>query len=70
MMKGYGTCTLTLEAWVHKLQGKPITKQSSPRKITALVSIVQFPNKQEGLVLILILIETSDLHLQEANNEY
>lgn len=57
MMKGYGTCTLTLEAWVHELQGKPITKQSSPRKITALVSIVQFPNKQEGLVLILILIK-------------
>lgn len=48
---------LILEAWVHELQGKPTTKQCSSRKIGVLVSNLQFPNRQEGLVLFLILIK-------------
>lgn len=41
MMKGDGKSTLTLEARVRELQGKPITKQCYSRKIAALVSSVQ-----------------------------
>lgn len=67
MMNG-GENLLTLDPWVHELQGKPNTKQCSSRKIA--VSSMQFPNRQEGLVLFLILIETSDSYLQEENNEY
>lgn len=57
MMKGDGKSTLTLEACVCEWKGKPITKQCSSRKMASLVSSVQFPSRQEGLVLFLILIK-------------
>ncbi|GAB0188041.1 hypothetical protein GRJ2_001269400 [Grus japonensis] len=70
MRKWDGKPTSTLEAWVHELQGKTITKGDSSRKNAAPVSSRQFPrsngrpdctyNPLEG---------TSKSFLQEVSNE-
>ncbi|GAB0208015.1 hypothetical protein GRJ2_003267200 [Grus japonensis] len=55
MRKLDGKPTSTLEARVCELQGKTITKGDSSRKIAVPVSSGQFPDKVEGLILLLIL---------------
>lgn len=47
--------TLILEAWIHELQGKPVSKGDSARKNAALVPVGSSPEREEGLVLLLIL---------------
>ncbi|XP_026712425.1 E3 ubiquitin-protein ligase AMFR isoform X1 [Athene cunicularia] len=67
MRKWDGKSTVTLEARVRELQGKPITKGNSSRKIVASASSRQFPrqsrraNLNEG---------TSDSYLQVVSRKY
>jgi len=56
MRRWDGKCTLMVKARVQKLQGKTITNESSPRRITASVYSGMF-HKVDGLILLLILGE-------------
>ncbi|KAK4810968.1 LOW QUALITY PROTEIN: hypothetical protein QYF61_014440 [Mycteria americana] len=71
MRKWDGKPTLTLEARVHELQGKTITKGVPSRKIAALVSSAQFPRQSKRADLTPDFNEeTSDSYIQEKGNEY
>ncbi|GAB0183396.1 hypothetical protein GRJ2_000804900 [Grus japonensis] len=56
MRKWDGKHTSTLQADVHELQGKTITKGDSSRKNAAPVSSGQFP-RVEGLILVMVLLK-------------
>ncbi|KAK4806216.1 hypothetical protein QYF61_001139 [Mycteria americana] len=71
MRKWDGKPTSTLEARIHELQGKTITKGGSSRKIAAPVSSEQFPRQSKRADLSLDYNEeTPDLYIQEVGNEY
>ncbi|GAB0209940.1 hypothetical protein GRJ2_003459700 [Grus japonensis] len=71
MRKWDGKPTLTLEAQVHELQGKTVTKGDSPRKNATPVSSRQSPRLSGRPDCVLDPLKgTSKSFLQEVSNEY